>query len=265
MTINNISQIRKKAELDLSKKLRLEPFLASDMRRMFKNLLSDFRSTYSGTHTTISPEKYIPDTTAILRHHYRKVSKAFIGDLQYEISKNQKAVRNTDPVRRTRAKLSGFIMEHSEKQARIIINTTSKELDKEIESIIAKAIKKGKIPSSQQIADAVFANYSKKVNGRAKTISITETQMMAEKTKDEEAKEVSKEIQSETGSKRKLRKMWVAILDEVTREWHADADGQEVPFTEPFIVNGEELYYPGDESGSPENIINCRCSSVRIV
>jgi hypothetical protein len=25
---------------------------------------------------------------------------------------------------------------------------------------------------------------------------------------------------------------------------------------------GEELMYPGDKNGSPENIINCRCSII---
>jgi hypothetical protein len=30
-------------------------------------------------------------------------------------------------------------------------------------------------------------------------------------------------------------------------------------------VGGEELDYPGDPAGSPENIIQCRCSQTAIV
>ena len=54
-------------------------------------------------------------------------------------------------------------------------------------------------------------------------------------------------------------KQWFTSLDERTRESHADAHGQTVGMDESFEVGGEELEYPGDQSGSPENVINCRC------
>ncbi|MEU0770655.1 hypothetical protein [Streptomyces albogriseolus] len=62
-------------------------------------------------------------------------------------------------------------------------------------------------------------------------------------------------------------KRWVALrdpdtghFDENVRLAHREADGQEVPLDAPFIVGGESLRYPGDPSGSPGNVINCRCS-----
>lgn len=58
-----------------------------------------------------------------------------------------------------------------------------------------------------------------------------------------------------------LEKEWFAAIDERTRPAHAAADGQIVDANRPFIVNGEELMMPGDVSGSPGNVINCRCSS----
>ena len=30
--------------------------------------------------------------------------------------------------------------------------------------------------------------------------------------------------------------------------------------SDPFLVGGEQLLYPGDPAGSSENVINCRCS-----
>jgi hypothetical protein len=42
------------------------------------------------------------------------------------------------------------------------------------------------------------------------------------------------------------------------------ADGQVRKANEPFDVGGEELMYPRDPSGSPENTINCHCFSGRI-
>lgn len=56
-------------------------------------------------------------------------------------------------------------------------------------------------------------------------------------------------------------KRWVSQSDEKVRAAHLDANGQEVPIDEPFVVDGEELMYPGDTSlgASAGNVINCRC------
>lgn len=53
-------------------------------------------------------------------------------------------------------------------------------------------------------------------------------------------------------------KIWVAVMDDATRDSHAMLDGEEVPINQHFS-NG--LMYAGDPSGSPEEIINCRCVS----
>lgn len=37
-----------------------------------------------------------------------------------------------------------------------------------------------------------------------------------------------------------------------------------IPLDQPFIVGDEELQYPGDESGSPENTINCHCVQIAV-
>lgn len=68
---------------------------------------------------------------------------------------------------------------------------------------------------------------------------------------------VAEQIASDTGAV--LRKEWVAVTDERTRVSHAEADGQIVDLRDAFRVGGESLDYPSDPSGSPENIINCRC------
>jgi hypothetical protein len=62
----------------------------------------------------------------------------------------------------------------------------------------------------------------------------------------------------------KGRKTWVAIMDDRTRPEHAEADGQEVDYAEPFEVGGEELMQPGDDSlgASDWNLMGCRCEAV---
>ena len=59
-----------------------------------------------------------------------------------------------------------------------------------------------------------------------------------------------------------LTKVWVATLDDRTRDSHAEMDGVEVPVDEPFDVNGSELMYPADPNGDPAEVYNCRCTLV---
>lgn len=62
-----------------------------------------------------------------------------------------------------------------------------------------------------------------------------------------------------------MQREWIAADDERTRDDHAAASGQTVGMDEPFDVGGEQLMQPGDPSGSPEQIINCRCTTGFIV
>jgi F like protein len=59
-----------------------------------------------------------------------------------------------------------------------------------------------------------------------------------------------------------VMKTWRAKDDSRTRPAHDRADGQTVPINQPFIVNMEPLRVPGDSSGSPANVINCRCKAI---
>ena len=56
------------------------------------------------------------------------------------------------------------------------------------------------------------------------------------------------------------RKIWLATPDRKTRPEHEDADGQEVPLDQPFLVGGEEADYPCHSSLSLNMRCNCRCS-----
>ena len=58
-----------------------------------------------------------------------------------------------------------------------------------------------------------------------------------------------------------MRKVWIATPDGRTRNWHMSMDGQEVGVDEEFVDgHGNPLEYPGDPSGAPDSIYNCRCS-----
>jgi hypothetical protein len=55
-------------------------------------------------------------------------------------------------------------------------------------------------------------------------------------------------------------KRWLATDDQRTRPDHREADGQVVPFSQPFIVGGFRMMYPHDPDGPPQEVINCRCT-----
>jgi len=57
-----------------------------------------------------------------------------------------------------------------------------------------------------------------------------------------------------------LEKIWLATEDSRTRPTHNAADGQRVPLDTPFVVGGFSLDFPGDPTGPPQEVIQCRCT-----
>jgi uncharacterized protein with gpF-like domain len=57
----------------------------------------------------------------------------------------------------------------------------------------------------------------------------------------------------------RVRRTWMATLDERTRDTHAEMNGQMVQGFEPFeSPSGALLMHPGS-AAPPEETINCRC------
>lgn len=72
-------------------------------------------------------------------------------------------------------------------------------------------------------------------------------------------------VQGELAAQRALgddgpvEKVWVAALDDRTRETHADAHDQCVPISEPFNVGGVSMDAPHDPGAPAGEVVNCRC------
>jgi len=60
-------------------------------------------------------------------------------------------------------------------------------------------------------------------------------------------------------------KEWLTAHDDVVRDTHAAADGQVVALDAQFRVGSDLLDFPGDPSGSAEEIINCRCTLIPVL
>lgn len=66
----------------------------------------------------------------------------------------------------------------------------------------------------------------------------------------------------------KMKKKWLATLDDRTREAHRDLDGQVKDVDEPFEVEFDgdnyEIEYPGDPKADACMVYNCRCTLVYV-
>ena len=63
----------------------------------------------------------------------------------------------------------------------------------------------------------------------------------------------------------KLKKEWLATLDNRTRHAHAVLDGQQADVDKPFKVDGEEIRFPGDPTAAGYLVYNCRCTMAAVV
>jgi hypothetical protein len=60
----------------------------------------------------------------------------------------------------------------------------------------------------------------------------------------------------------KMLQVWMATLDGRTRHEHRQLDGQKRKVGEPFEVEGEKIFFPGDPAAEPALVYNCRCTLI---
>ncbi len=143
--------------------------------------------------------------------------------------------------------VQGFIARQALQKATYINDTTKDRLKNEI--LTGQQNGLGVEAIATNIVNALGGDIAQ---GRAATIARTETHMAASYATHEQAKD----------SPNIAQKTWVAVEDDRTRQTHSDADGQTVGINDTFQVGDDDLMYPGDSSGSPEEIINCRCAVI---
>lgn len=209
----------------------------------------------------------------ILRQYQRVAAKLKTGDYDYVQSVNQEEnlLRNIliNLYKRIAITFGTMILRESEKQkdvstrtifwnhvlrwindtvARKVVginNTTRNRIRRIIRIGIEEGLSYREIASRLTLLGKIHSIK------RAKNIAWTETHTTANKGSLEMAREVKMKF-----------KEWLSAKDERTRHDHRLANGQRVEIDEPFIVMGENLQFPGDPDGSPENVIRCRCTMI---
>lgn len=147
---------------------------------------------------------------------------------------------NVDKPFRLNASDEVKIEKRAELFAKEISATTVKKLQKEFEQSLADGENRNQLVKR---IEGVYGDISK---GRAMNIARTETLVASQSGLFSGYEKAGVPI-----------KIWVAVLDDVTRESHADIDGEEQLLGDNFS-NG--LAFPGDPSGPADEVINCRCT-----
>jgi 2'-5' RNA ligase/lambda repressor-like predicted transcriptional regulator len=117
------------------------------------------------------------------------------------------------------------------------------------------------IPTLSKRVDDVLASTGT-ANWQQRAVTVARTEVIA--ANNAGASAAAHDVADALGhGARDVAKEWLATADARTRETHAAADGQIVMGLDtPFDVGGSMLAQPGDPSGPPEEVINCRCTVV---
>ena len=129
----------------------------------------------------------------------------------------------------------------------------------EVHSMVVSAILEGtnRGETTEQIAQRVddILTYTGSENwpNRAQVIAQTET------NRHFNGSMLAHGLLQEKNGAQGLIKRWDTQMDGKERVEHRDANNQTRPLNQPFDVGDQPLLFPGDPTGAPWNVINCRC------
>lgn len=248
------------ASHDLRLKLELEQYLLRTLRAHNTALTQTFIRGYATTGVAPPLTEDAKAVEAMLQEHYGRVQGLFSGRINNELPREKRATREEEAA--IAAALAAYFASRAQEQASIIHATTMADQ----QQAVTQARADQPDLSIQETAVVAGAVLSRWFRAREQSTAITETQAAAEATKATEAEVLSGVAPTVTGGSGRTAeptKTWDSVGDSHVREAHLVADGQEVPVNEPFVVDGEQLMFPGDTSlgASTGNVINCRCGS----
>ncbi len=117
----------------------------------------------------------------------------------------------------------------------------------QIQDVIAEGVEDG--VTHYEIGQQIDLYLEEIWNARGETISRTEVNSAINAAMLKGARVIAPD----------LNKVWACVFLN-SRQDHMDADGQSVPQSKPFIVGGEKMMAPGDDSAIADQIFNCACT-----
>mgnify|MGYP000436341722 CR=1 FL=1 len=293
------SQQAQRAQEELAVKVRLEAKFSSELARLFRRISSDLSTSLANTGGTVAASSYTNDLKIILDRNYKRVQRRFVNEITAFLQANR---RNLDEqiiaeltlianARGTtlnkmiqqmktniRTELDAFRQFNVAQSAAIIIDTTQKEIDRAVQKANQNLIDElGDEPTNGQLARESRAIFGGRQVARSKMIAATETQKVAEGTKQIERDNFLSMRNNSTATQLDLppiepKEIWVTQGDSLVRDGdgtvfnHLAADGQ-LKVNGTFTVSNQLLRFPGDISlgATAGNVIRCRCSAVTVI
>lgn len=134
---------------------------------------------------------------------------------------------------------------------KIALQNNAEAVVRSIRSSLVQGIMQGQ--SVPKMASAVKSDLEKNANNATRIVRTETTRIMNKARLDSMLHAEAKGLP--------MKKIWVATLDNRTRDSHAELDGQERKLDEPYS-NG--LMYPGDQTGDAAEVINCFIGTTKI-
>lgn len=241
-------------------------------------IVNDFIILYSTTGTVINIQNYRNQLESIILQAYRKTnnefSSSFQSDLidQYSKAKTESRKNKLNKILEIRNNAEPVILSslilwnltNAPKQSRLISETWSKIINKNIDAALAENIVNNLPVDNATIADKTKNPLKDELKTHNGVIAQQEIQTATENAKFTEVSEIDKSLETETEIAERIDKTWVTMGDSKVRDKHKAANNQRRKLNDAFIVGGELLKYPKDTSlgASLANVINCRCKSI---
>lgn len=274
------------AKRDDEIKHKLEVQATIDFKQMFSRIANDFSSMYASTGLLpVNKNRYSNQTKQIIARYLKKSADTFSYSIRlkdnFKYLQNSVEVKNDDEFDFDEEEIIVDVEMEDEDESRIdliiaamvamMVDRVSEEqtievtetTDSQILSSIDEAIEEV-TASGEFITQRIIANRAKEIflersNSRAELIATQTVGTGESEGKHIEATVINNDSRVNIG----ILKTWNAVLDGRTRTAHAEADlryfNEPIPINENFVVGGEQLRFPRDPNGSPENIIRCRC------
>jgi len=283
---------QEEANRDLAAKLKLEKPFKPKVRKLINRMGNDLESNIIATGAPQNLDRYKAQTEGLISEQYENTKNVFSGRLIKQLEEEPEdsniwkvllaigAVFRLGSKKDVLAKLRAdsvvrsniFIDRSVTQDTSQILATSARNLQAAADTARVKlALELERQPTAIELAVAAKKQFLQRDLGRAETIAATTTQRAAEGIKNVDTTVYQDYRNSLTAlslglSEAKFEEFWITRGDSIVRLFHQQADGQK-KVGGVFIVGGESLRYPGDDSlgASLSNTINCRCSNVRSI
>ena len=214
--------------------------------------LKRLESTYSKSIQTRSLIDVLFDAAGFGRDLKKSLDPVQRTVMQKAGDELMEEIGSDDPWKLPPAKAVTFIGQRDK-----LLGKVGETAQSQLNTSITDGVNKGE--TVDQLAGRVRAVFNNLQNYEAKRIAMTETSAAYGFARHEAMTDAGIEY-----------KGWLTSHGPTVRDAHEAAEEEygdpedAIPISEPFIVDGEKIMYPGDQSGSAGNVINCHCIQIAV-